>query len=220
MTMVNRLKDSAKDQWQQLIHHPFVAGIGEGTVSHRQFGYFLTQDALYLGDFLSTLAVAASRAPRREWTETLLRHAENVTTVETALHASLLPAFGVSAADLGRAVPGLATIAYTDHLVRTAWSRTWPATMAAVLPCYLSYQEIGIHLKAHYHSPDPLYQQWIETYAGDEYGQAVEELLAIVNAMVVDEADWPQVQNVFERSVGYEYLFWSQAATEGHLIDR
>ncbi|WP_430626593.1 MGDG synthase family glycosyltransferase [Sulfobacillus thermotolerans] len=146
MTMVNRLKDSAKDQWQQLIHHPFVAGIGEGTVSHRQFGYFLTQDALYLGDFLSTLAVAASRAPRREWTETLLRHAENVTTVETALHASLLPAFGVSAADLGRAVPGLATIAYTDHLVRTAWSRTWPATMAAVLPCYLSYQEIGIHL--------------------------------------------------------------------------
>lgn len=219
MTMVDRLKDSASTQWYDLVNHPFVLGIGEGTVLHRQFSYFLIQDALYLGDFLSTLAVAASRTPRRDWAETLLRHAQNVTIVETALHASLLPSFGVSADHLADAKQGLVTAAYADHLVRTAWSRTWSQTMAAILPCYLSYHEIGLHLQKHYHSPDPLYRQWIDTYAGSDYGRAVEELLEMVNKMAINEEEFPQLQQVFERSVNYEALFWSQAAAEGHLLD-
>lgn len=218
MTTVERLKDSLSSQWHALIQHPFVVGIGEGTAPHGQFSYFLMQDALYLGDFLSTLAVAAAMAPRREWTETLLRHAQNVTTVEEALHASLLPSFGVSPSRLASAEPGLITAAYTDHLVRTALGRTFPEVIAAVLPCYLSYQEIGLSLQAHYHCPDPLYCEWIEAYAGEEYGLAVDELLSITNSLAIGGEDFERMKGVFARSVGYESLFWSQAAAEGHLL--
>ena len=50
-----------------------------------------------------------------------------------------------------------------------------PKTAAAsMLPCSWLYQEIGAQLVKQ-HSPEPLYQRWIETYAGEEAYQRQEE---------------------------------------------
>ncbi len=216
--MVERLKENQIREWADLIHHPFVLSLGQGTATHAQFGYFLTQDALYLGDFLKTLATGAARAPRRRWAEILLKHSLNAMTAETELHAALLPACGVSSAVLNAAVMGPVTVAYTDHLIRTALDRNWSGLIAAALPCYLSYQEIGEMLQTQYHSTDPLYRQWIANYAGDEYSEAVREFLSIVNELDPGAGEFKQMVQVFQRSVFYEYLFWSQASNLGHAV--
>jgi thiaminase/transcriptional activator TenA len=212
---VDRLKATDLQAWTALIQHPFVVGLGKGTVTHNQFGYFLTQDALYLGDFLKTLATGAARSPKRIWTEILLKHSQNVIAGEEGLHGALLPACGLSRQTVKEAEMGPVTIAYTDHLIRTAMDRSWADLMAAVLPCYLSYQEIGVLLASHYQSPDPLYQQWIANYSGEDYGLAVEELLSIVNGISLADQDFQQMAVAFRRSVSYEYQFWSQAANQG-----
>ena len=55
--------------------------------------------------------------------------------------------------------------------------------MAAVLPCYWIYREVGRELLRR-GSPEPLYQRWIDTYGGDEFDRVVEEAIALTEAVV------------------------------------
>src|SRR2546426_2150761 len=48
--------------------------------------------------------------------------------------------------------------------------------MAAVLPCYWIYWEVGRELERA-GSPDPLYARWIATYASGEFGDVVRAVI-------------------------------------------
>src|SRR5258708_777526 len=70
---------------------------------------------------------------------------------------------------------GPAALAYTSYLLATAPRGTFADGFAAVLPCYWIYAEVGAELVGR-GSPDPRYQRWIDTYAGDEYQTIVAEV--------------------------------------------
>lgn len=69
MTTTQRLYEAARPIWQQCHDHPFVTGIGDGTLDVEQFRFFLLQDYLYLFDYARVFAYGVVKAR----TPTLMR---------------------------------------------------------------------------------------------------------------------------------------------------
>ena len=218
-SLVERLlRDPVHDLWRQSLEHPLVRGLGDGTLAPSHFRYFIQQDAVYLLDFSRVLAMAAARAASRSDERTLLKHALSVHEVEQALHEDLAPRLGLEAAVLTGTPPGAVTTAYTDHLLRHAWASSAATVMAAVLPCYWLYRDVGQALAGDLPAHEE-YQAWILTYAGDTYGEAVAEVLEMEERLVADAGadERPASARAFSASLRYEWLFWEQAWREGAL---
>ena len=62
MTVTQRLYEAAKPIWQACHDHPFVKGIGDGTLDREKFQYFLLQDYLYLFDYARVFAWGVIKA--------------------------------------------------------------------------------------------------------------------------------------------------------------
>ncbi len=214
----DQLIQHAAGPWAEARQHPFVRALGDHTLPRERFTYFIGQDAVYLLDFSRVLAMGAAKSAGRSDERLFLRHADTVHAVEAALHQDLGPRLGLSAKALASTVPGPVTVAYQDHLVRTAWTEPLAVLVAALLPCYVLYQDVARLMVPTAPVPGvPEYREWIDTYAGDAYGEAVAEMTALANRLgrALDPAVAARAARAHWRSVRYEWLFWEQAWTEG-----
>jgi len=211
----------AKQPWQAAHAHPFVLALGSHRLERDCFRYFVRQDAVYLLDFSRVLAMGAVRSEARSDERLFLAHAETVHVVEASLHQDLAPRLGIAPDELAKTPPGLITVAYTDHLMRTAWTEPLPVLVAALLPCYVLYREVGLVLRKETPSqPVPEYAEWIETYSGEPYGRAVEEMTTLANRLgsQLTPSIAARAARAHWRSVRYEWLFWQQAWTKGNPL--
>jgi thiaminase/transcriptional activator TenA len=58
------LRAAAAEVWEAQHAHPFVRGIGAGTLDEERFRFYVRQDYLFLIDYGRLLALGAARAPR------------------------------------------------------------------------------------------------------------------------------------------------------------
>lgn len=150
--------------YAQTLRHPFLKGIADGTLPRSHFQFYLTQDAKYLRVFGEVLSVLAAKAPRVEWTILLNQHAINSVKEARALHESILRSYGMPLATSGETPMAPVNYAYTSHLMATALRQPFADGLAAVLPCYWIYLEVGKELKKK-GSKKPDYQRWIDNYS-------------------------------------------------------
>ena len=195
--------------YEKTIQHPFLEGLTGGDLPESKFQYYLSQDAQYLGVFNRALSILASKAPNREWSTILNRHAVETLEVELQLHESLL--------DSDKRAPQMAptNVAYTNHLLASVSQKSFAEGLASMLPCYWIYWEVGKELKKR-GSKNPDYQRWIDQYAGEDYGATVNQVLAMMNteAARISPALRQEALRLFELSARYEYMFWDMAWRE------
>ncbi|MCU0227717.1 MAG: thiaminase II [Bryobacterales bacterium] len=205
----------AEPVYQATLRHPFLTGLADGSLPRQKFRYYLVQDALYLRAFGQALSLLAAKAPREEWAITLNQHAIETLQAERQLHASILAEGGISADAVQQTTMAPVNAAYTNHLLATVSQRPFVEGLAAVLPCYWVYLEVGKHLVAK-GSPDKDYQRWINQYAGTEFEKNVQAVLEMMNQTAATEgADARgRAVRIYERSTRYEYLFWDMAWRE------
>jgi len=206
------LRAAAAPVWERIHAHPFVREVGEGTISRGRFAHFVCQDYLYLQDFARALQLVGSKAEAQDDLETFAEHAANCVRVERALHTGLAARAGVGRERLESEPPGPATRAYTRHLLATCRAGSFAVGLAAVLPCYWIYREVGLRL-AERPPRDPLCAEWIGVYAGEEYGSLVEVQLALADRLGpgLGEFERERAKEAFLLSSRYEWLFWDQA---------
>ena len=53
-----RLREAAAPIWEECLKHPFVQGIGDGTLEVEKFQHFMLQDYLYLFEYAKVLPLA------------------------------------------------------------------------------------------------------------------------------------------------------------------
>ena len=195
--------------YDAILAHPFLAGLADGTLPHDAFAFYVIQDALYLQRYASVLAAVASRAPDTAGTEMFARHAAEVITVERELHGALLTELGIDPAALDAAEPAPANLAYTSYLLATVTGGSYAEGVGAVLPCYWIYWEVGKQLLRR-GSPDARYQRWIEEYASEEFGQTVQDVLAVADKLGPGLApgERTRVHGHFRTTSRYEWMFW------------
>ena len=205
-----RLWAETAGTYAAILKHPFLAGLTDGSLDPELFTHYVVQDAHYLQDFARTLTVVGSKAPTHANVGMFARHAASTAEVELALHDSLLTELGIQSIDAMPPAP--TTLAYTSYLLATAYRGTFADGLAAVLPCYWIYAEVGAQLVDR-GSPDPRYQRWINTYANDDYQTIVAEVLALADdvGVTLSDADEARARANFATSARYEWMFWDAA---------
>jgi thiaminase/transcriptional activator TenA len=192
-----------------ILAHPFLSGLSDGSLPPDAFTFYVLQDAVYLRGYAQALAAVGSRAPASAETEMFARHAADVVAVERTLHDSLLAGLGIdpAAAEAAEAAP--TTLAYTSYLLATARGGSYAEGVGAVLPCYWIYWEVGKELRR-LGSPSPRYQQWIDTYGGEEFGGVVREVLAVTDRLGpgLAPSERALVHRHFRATSRYEWMFW------------
>src|SRR5215475_3190591 len=100
---------------------PFNTELAAGRLARDRFQFYIVQDALYLGQFSRTLAIAAAKAPDTGTLQSFGQSALGAVAVERALHEQYLHAFGVDPASLATAEPAPDCLAYTSFLIAAAY---------------------------------------------------------------------------------------------------
>jgi thiaminase/transcriptional activator TenA len=129
--------------------------------------------------------------------------------VEKTLHESFFKEFGLSPQAVAATPLSPTNLAYTSYLLAIAHGGPFHEAVAALLPCYWIYWEVGKTLERS-GSRDPLYARWIGTYAAEEFGSVVREVLACVDALAADlrEPERDRMTRHFVTTSRYEWMFW------------
>jgi thiaminase/transcriptional activator TenA len=183
-----------------------------GTLPRPTFQFYIVQDALYLDQYARALAIAAARGPDGATLRAFGHYAIEAIAVEQALHERYLTEFGVDPASLAAAEPSPDCLAYTSFLMATAYHEPWEVLVAALLPCFWLYWDVGTTIAKTAAADNP-YRAWIETYAGDGFGEAVRAVIASADqaAAVASDSVRDRMTTAFIRSCQYEWLFWDGA---------
>ena len=180
--------------------------------ARERFQHYITQDALYLGQFSRALTIAAAKAPDSTTLQSFAQSALGAIAVERNLHEHYLRSFGVDPATLAAAAPAPDCLAYTSFLLAAAYHEPWEVLIAALLPCFRIYWDVGCSI-AQRTGPDNPYQAWIETYANPGFGEAVQAVIAVADraAVTASETVLGRMFTAFIRATQYEWLFWDGA---------
>lgn len=192
--------------------HPFNRELAAGTLGRGVFRHYMLQDSLYLQGFARALAAAAAKAPSPDDILALAEAAKVAIVVERALHADYLGKFGVGPAEAEAATMSPACQAYVDFLLARAAIGSYGELVAALLPCFWVYFDVGSAIAA-VKTPGNFYQAWIDTYADPGFGEAVAQMKARVEraAAAAGAIERGLMAQAFQRSTAYEYLFWDGA---------
>jgi thiaminase/transcriptional activator TenA len=192
-----------------ILAHPFVRGLTDGSLPHEAFRFYAVQDALFLRDFARSLSVAAARAPREEWIIMFNEHAAGALKVERTLHESFFKDFGLSPQAVAATPLAPTNLAYTSYLLAIAYGAPFHEGVAALLPCYWIYWEVGKALEKA-GSRDPLFARWIGTYASEEFGSVVRQVLECVDELAgaLREDERLAMRRHFVTTSRYEWMFW------------
>jgi thiaminase/transcriptional activator TenA len=195
-----------------ILRHRFLTGLTDGSLDRQAFRYFVIQDSHYLRGYARALALVAARATDPEEVALFAGHASEAIEVEKGLHVSLLAGLGLSPGDVEAHGAGPTTTAYTSYLLAVCATGTYAEAVAAVLPCYWVYREVGRELLAR-SSPDPLYAQWIASYGSPEFDAVVESVLAVTDGLGDDlgPSERQRCHRHFATTTRYEWMFWDAA---------
>jgi thiaminase/transcriptional activator TenA len=191
---------------------PFNQELAIGDLSRERFIFYMLQDATYLTYFARALAVTAARAPDEDAMIQFAGSAQAAVIVERELHAGFFKTYGITPERAAATQPSPTCEHYTHYLLALAHNAPYEVSVAALLPCFWIYREVGNHL-LDIARPDNPYQPWIDTYADEAFAEGVRKVIAISDR--VGEAATPavrtQMQAAFVRASQLEWMFWDSA---------
>jgi len=209
MRFTAELWHSIEETYVAILCHPFLTGLTDGSLPRQSFQFYAVQDALYLREFARALSIAAARAPQEDWIIMFNEHAAGALKVERMLHESFFKAFGLSPAEVASSSLAPTNLAYTSYLLAVAYAAPFHEVIAALLPCYWIYWEVGKELERG-GSPDPLYARWIGTYASEEFEGLVRAVIDATDATAarLQDVERDAMRRQFLVTSRYEWMFW------------
>ncbi|MEQ4517831.1 bifunctional hydroxymethylpyrimidine kinase/phosphomethylpyrimidine kinase [Pseudarthrobacter sp. B907] len=186
----------------------FIRGLVDGSLPEQEFAYYLGQDALYLNGYSRVLSRAAALAPSEAEQLFWSRSAQQCLEVESELHRNWLG---------GRAVagtPGPVTKAYVDHLHAASLAGSYGVLVAAALPCFWLYAEVGATLHREFLGAGaPVghpYADWLRTYADEAFAESTRQAIRYTDAAGRrgSEAERSAMALAFGQSCRYEVEFF------------
>jgi len=215
MRLSEALYQAARPIWTAQLAHPFVKGLGDGTLDPEIFKRWVLQDYRYLKEFARVFAWATARADRLESMSWYAGVLDLTLNTEMGLHREYAARFGLSPGDLEEEPMWPTTRAYTDFLVRTAADGDMLDLLAALLPCAWGYVEVARALAQGQAPGDQRYQDWIIQYASQEFADAADWLRDELDRLAqgIPEEKKGRLEEIFLVSSRYEWQFWEMCWT-------
>lgn len=200
------------DLYQKILALPFNQELAAGTLDPQVFCHYVIQDAHYLLAYGRALAVAAAKAYEADDVIQFSEAAKIAIIVERSLHSDFMQEFSISKTEFENTPLTLACHHYTSFLTAIAWSESYPVILAALLPCFWIYAEVGKSI-IHQSADNNRYQAWIDTYAGEEFNTAVNNVIATIDKVAArcDEDTLAKMHAAYTMGAKLEWLFWDSA---------
>lgn len=198
--------------YEKILAMKFNQELAAGTLSRERFVHYMLQDAHYLLHFGKALAVTGARAPDPDAMIQFAHSAEACVVVERALHEGFFKDFGIDPSVVVRTKPSPTCSHYISYLLATAHNAPYEVSVAALLPCFWIYGEVGKHLLSIAAGDNP-YQAWIDTYADEAFEDGIRKVIAIADSVAASTtpAIREQMLEAFERASLLEWMFWDSA---------
>lgn len=215
MTSVStRLHDAAAPVWEACLRHPFVTGIGDGTLDMEKFRYFMLQDYLYLFDYARVFALGVVKARDPELMRVFAANVDAILGGEMKIHRAYMKRLDITEEQVFSIKPALANLSYTNYMLSVAQIGGPMEIVASILACSWSYAEIGQALAAIPGAAGhPFYGEWIQGYASEEYAATNQALIELMDSLAADagEEQLAYLTDVFVNCSRYELGFWDMA---------
>jgi thiaminase (transcriptional activator TenA) len=199
VSLARTLWQANADLAKKILGHPFVRGLGDGSLPVASFKRYVAQDAYFLEAFARAYAFCLANSTARQ---DLHDFAELIAGVleELKLHKSYAERWQV---DLTGVVPVPATQAYVGFLLTSARRGHLGDTIAGMTPCMRLYAWLGQSLAKG--KVAPLYAEWVKTYADPGF-----EALAVRLEGLLDQhaGDSEPVRINYRRAMELEYGFF------------
>lgn len=180
MSLARTLWQANADWAQKILAHPFVRGLGDGTLPLASFKGYVAQDAYFLEAFARAYAFCLANSMARQ---DLHDFAELIAGVleELKLHKAYAERWQV---ELAGVTPVPATQAYVGFLLTNARRGRLGDTIAAMTPCMRLYAWLGQSLAKG--KVAPLYAEWINTYADPGFEALAARLESLLDQHAAD----------------------------------
>ena len=210
-----QMKCAHLDMWNRAHRdHPFVTGIGDGSLSIDKFCYYLSQDYLFLIGYCRVVAMAVAKSPDIDSMGRWARLLDETLNSEMDIHRNFCSEFGLSVNQLESTTPSATTLGYVEHLLKIAKEGSIEEISAAMLPCQWGYDEIGRSLERNMTSPmDSSYNRWVTGYCSEEYREVTAWLKQFVDQLgeIAAPGLRRRMSKAFGQSTRQEFLFWESA---------
>lgn len=202
--LTDQMWDRAKPTYEKTLQHPFLVELAAGTLDKDRFELYLVEDMAYLKAYSEILLTLANKAPSESWKQLLLKGSEDSTKEAEHIRTTYFQFTKYNSKP-----PSKASAAYIFFLRDTVNDGSFAEGLAAVLPCYWIYWEVGRSLKLR-GSKNATYQRWIDYYSDDAYRDTVVAILKMMNLAAKDQPAEKLIQ-IFATGANHEYLFWDSA---------
>jgi len=205
------LWDAIQPIYNDIIRHPFVNKLAEGTLEYSCFAHYLSQDILYLRDDAKAFEELSKKATEPTEKTFFMSLANDGIAIEQELHNHFLKHFKVVEAKKKSPV----IQKYTDFLREHSDKSSYNIAAAALLPCYWIYDMLGKHIVSNAKGNN-IYQKWIDTYQGDEFTNYTKTYIQIVErlAQTALNIEKKQMQEAFVKATNFELNFFNEAITK------
>ena len=216
--LFDRLRAAARPSWDLYTRHPFVAGMGDGTLPQAAFRHYLVQDYLFLIHFARAYALAVYKADSLADMRTAAASMAAILDLEMGLHVKYCAGWGLTEAEMAAAPEAQGCLAYTRFVLERGMAGDLLDLHVALAPCVIGYAEIAANLLA-----DPAtrldgnpYRDWIEMYADPAYREVAASKVALLDRLAGargGDARFPQLLRTFDAASRLEAGFWEMGLT-------
>ncbi len=199
--------------FQQIINCRFISGLADASLSRECFAHYLSQDVLYLRQDNEALTLMSERATEETEKDFFRQLAIDGIAVEQAMQSEYMAYFGISEAKEQSPVFG----EYGNFLLNNAREAPYPVALAALLPCFWLYGEVGQYVVTHQVVGNP-YQKFIDTYTGEAYDRVTVRFIQLLEkyGQQVSEPVRREMNKAFLRSARFEYMVFEEAGKSAY----
>ena len=199
--------------YQAILKMPFITEMESGSLEQQVFQHYMIQDGIYLGEFARVLAIIAAKAPCPETQLFFANSVREAILVERGLHENFFAEFGITVEDALATEPSPTCLNYTNFLIATAYQHNFAIAVAAILPCFWIYLEVGKYIYQKASTQSNPYQKWIDTYVDADFEASVIRVIQVADELAAkaSESELALMNQVFYRASQFEWMFWDSA---------
>ncbi|WP_018886583.1 thiaminase II [Paenibacillus massiliensis] len=214
MTITERLYQAAQPVWKECLQHPFVTGIGDGSLAVEQFRYYLLQDYSYLFEYARVFALGIVKSQDPKLMQFFSKKVDNILNGEMKIHRSYMQRLGITEDQVFQVQPALKNAAYTHYMLSVSHAGGVAEVLVSILACSWSYAEIGQALARKPGAADhAFYGEWIKGYASSEYNENNQSLVTLTDKLLegCSEEVYQRMEDIFVMCSRFELDFWEMA---------
>ncbi len=214
MQVSQYLYKSTQSIWGNCISHPFVQGIGHGTLERDKFRFYIIQDYLFLLEYAKVFALGVIKASDEMVMREFSNAIQDILNNEMSIHNHYIKELQITLKELKNAHPTLTNKSYTSYMLAEGFKGSIKEVTVAVLACAWSYLVIAQNLSQ---IPNALehafYGHWIKGYSSKEFQACVTWNINLLDSLTLasSKQEIEKLKDIFTTTSEYEYLFWDMA---------